>query len=129
MPRSVRTAPSDPPTVIDTPIDSTHPHRTQLWFEQFRDLAFISLALAGGVLTMLGTIFAAAPGLAVGFIALGWFVLGAIAALFGQSEVVAQADLGRVPGQRARRLRTAVYGCLGAGAGMFLSFAVLTLTR
>lgn len=129
MPRTVRTARPDPPAVSTTPPDPASPHRTQLWFEQFRDLAFISLALAGGVLTLLGTMFAAVPSRAVGFVALAWFVVGAIAALFGQSEVVAQADLGQPPGQRARRFRTAVYGCLGAGAGMFLAFAVLSLTR
>lgn len=135
MPRTLRPNAVDPvsadvaPTEPAVTATSTHAHRTQLWFEQFRDLAFISLALAGGALTMLGTVFAAAPGRRVGFIALAWFVAGAIAALFGQSEVVAQADLGLPPGRRARRFRTAVYGCLGAGAGMFLSFAVLSLTR
>lgn len=29
-------------------------NRLQMWFEQFRDLAVINLALAGGVITLLG---------------------------------------------------------------------------
>jgi hypothetical protein len=106
-------------------VDSTNvASRLQLWFELFRDLALIELALAGGIITLMGTVFQDAPrrgGAFVGVIALG---LGAIASLIGQAHVVDLSDSGRAPDKQLRTLRVITLVLLGVGAGAFVMFAL-----
>jgi hypothetical protein len=101
--------------------------RLQLWFEQFRDLALIELALAGGIITLLGTVFQDAPrrGTAfAGIIALG---LGAICALVAQTHVVDLSDRGLGPDKYLKRLRNFALLLLGVGGGAFVMFSLRAL--
>jgi hypothetical protein len=98
--------------------------RLKLWFDLFRDLALIELALAGGIITLMGTVFADAPrrGSAfVGVIALG---LGAVCSLIAQSHVVDLADKRAGPDKQLRYLRAASLLLLGMGSGAFVMFAL-----
>ena len=102
----------------------TRASRLQLWFAQFRDLALIELALAGGIITLMGTVFEEAPrrgGAFVGIIALG---LGAIAALVGQTHVVDLADQSKDPDKTLKSLRVVALVLLGMGSGSFVMFAL-----
>jgi hypothetical protein len=112
----------DPSLSPETP--APHASRLQLWFEQFRDLALIELALAGGIITPMGTVFEDAPrrGSAfVGVVALG---LGAICSLMAQAHVVDLSDAGKPPDKRLQRLRAASLVLLGSGAASFVVFAL-----
>jgi hypothetical protein len=115
---------SEPPT-SHLPEPTGHlAARWQLWFELFRDLALIELALAGGIITLMGTVFQEAPrrGSAfVGVVALG---IGAICAFIAQAHVVDLADAGEAPDKRLKALRTISLVLLGAGAGSFVMFAL-----
>jgi hypothetical protein len=98
--------------------------RLQLWFELFRDLALIELAMAGGIITLMGTVFVDVPrrgGAVVGVAALG---LGAICSLIAQTHVVELSDKGHAPDKWLRNLRAATLVLLGAGAGSFVMFAL-----
>lgn len=98
--------------------------RLKLWFELFRDLALIELALAGGIITLIGTVFAEVPrrgGAFVGVIALG---LGAVCSLLAQTHVVDLADKGQGPDAWLRRLRAASLLLIGMGSGAFVMFAL-----
>ena len=98
--------------------------RLQLWFELFRDLALIELALAGGIITLMGTVFEAAPrrtGAFVGVIALG---LGAVCAFVAQTHVVDLSDAGLSPDKKLKALRATSLVLLGVGAGSFVMFAL-----
>jgi hypothetical protein len=98
--------------------------RLQLWFELFRDLALIELALAGGIITLMGTVFEAAPrrtGAFVGVVALG---LGAVCSFVAQTHVVDLSDTGRAPDTKLKALRAISLTLLGGGAGSFVMFAL-----
>jgi hypothetical protein len=102
----------------------TQASRLQLWFEQFRDLALIELALAGGIITLMGTVFQEAPrrgGAFVGVVALG---LGAVCSLVAQAHVVDLSDLGKGPDQKLKILRMTTLLLLGVGSGSFVMFAL-----
>ena len=102
----------------------TRTARLQLWFEQFRDLALIELALAGGIITLMGTVFDAVPnrtGPFVGVVSLGF---GAIISLVAQTHVVDLSDKGLGPDNKLRHLRSASVLLLGVGGAAFVMFAV-----
>jgi hypothetical protein len=98
--------------------------RLQFWFEQFRDLAVINLALDGGVITLLGTVFNDAPQRGRAFIGVALFGIAAITALLGQSHVVDLADHGQPPDKKLRFLRAFTFMLLGSGGGAFATFAL-----
>ena len=105
------------------------PHRFQLWFEQFRDLSLMALALGGGGITLLGSIFAQTPRKAAAFVAIVFFTASAITSLYGQTKVVEHADAGTFPGKDMDRLRSICFGLIAAGCGSFVAFALLALRR
>jgi len=111
------TEPEEPRGGVDAP-------RLQLWFEQFRDLAFIELALAGGVITLLGTVFDEAPNRGRGFIAIILLGLAAILALVAQAHVVDLSDAGKSPDKYLKWLRNFSMLLLGAGTGAFVMFVL-----
>jgi hypothetical protein len=104
-------------------------HRFQLWFEQFRDIALMALALAGGGITLLGSIFATTPKKASAFISIVFFAASAVTALFAQTRVVELADRGEYPGRDMHRLRSIAFGLIAAGCSAFLTFAFTALQR
>lgn len=118
--------PPAPPAPHDDPVE---PHRYQLWFEQFRDMAVMALSLAGGGITLLGTIFAGVTRPAAGFLAILLFFVGAITALVAQTKVVTLSDEGKPPSPELKTLLRIAFGCLGGGVGVFFSFAVRALSR
>jgi hypothetical protein len=114
----------------------THPddasiqaHRFHLWFEQFRDMALMALALAGGSITLLGSVFAGTPKKGSAFVAVLLFGASAVTALHAQSQVVEHADAGTFPGPPIKRLRSICFALLAAGCGAFLTFVFLSLRR
>ena len=109
--------------------EPVEPHRYQLWFEQFRDMAVMALSLAGGGITLLGTIFAGTPRPVSAFFAVFLFFVGALIALVAQTKVVGLADEGKPPDASLRRLRTIAFGCIGGGVGAFFSFAMRAMLR
>lgn len=115
--------------MAQSPPPPVEPHRYQLWFEQFRDMAVMGLSLAGGGITLLGTIFASAPRPVAGFLSILLFFVASITALVAQAKVVALSDAGEAPGPELHRLRRMAFGCIGGGVGVFLAFAARTLMR
>lgn len=81
--------------------------RLQLWFEQFRDLAFIELARAGGVITLLGTVFHDSQYRGRAMVSVAFLSLAGTTALIAQSRVVDLSDEGQPPDNWLRRLRAA----------------------
>jgi hypothetical protein len=108
---------------------SREAHRFHLWFEQFRDIALMALALAGGGITLLGSVFASSPKKASAFVAIIFFSASAVTALYAQSKVVEHADEGTFPGEPIRRLRSICFALMGGGCGAFLTFTFLALRR
>jgi hypothetical protein len=105
----------------------TEPHRFQLWFEQFRDIAVMALDLAGGAITLLGTIFSSEPRRGSGFVAVVLLGFAAVTATLGQVAVVDLADRAQPIDRRTRRFRTVALTLLGAGVGAFVTFALRSL--
>lgn len=106
----------------------TESHRYQLWFEQFRDIAVMAAALAGGAITLFGTVFSTVARRPSSGLTIALFVAAAIVALMGQSAIVDAADRGEPPGLRIRRLRSLGLSLMGAGAGAFLMSAMRAFT-
>ena len=98
--------------------------RYQLWFEQLRDLAVFCLALAGSIITLLGTVFAEARGRGGPLIAVTALGLGGFLAVMAQQRLVDLAERDEVPDRRLRVMRGVIFALLGTGLGAFLSFAV-----
>src|SRR5688572_25800363 len=111
--------PTEPPD-SDKPVAA----RLQLWFEMFRDLALIQLALASGIITLIGTVFVDAPRRPSAFVGVILLGLGAISALVAQSHVVDVSDKGLPPDKSLRILRNTSMLVLGAGGGAFVMFAL-----
>jgi hypothetical protein len=101
--------------------------RLHLWFEQFRDLALIELALAGGVITLLGTVFNDTRFRARGMVSVVLLGAAAVAALIAQSHVVDLSDKGLAPDTWLHRLRATSMVLLGAGTGAFAMFTLRAL--
>lgn len=116
--------PPDTPAAVPAPFDN---QRLQMWFELFRDLALIELALAGGVITLLGSVFADVPRRPSAFLAIVFLALAAVCAMAAQSHVVDLMDKQRGPDKVLIWLRAASYTLLGAGAGGFMMFALRAL--
>ena len=108
---------------------SREAHRFHLWFEQFRDMALMALALAGGGITLLGSVFANTPKKASAFVAIVLFGASAVTALYAQSKVVEHADEGTFPGAPIKRLRSICFALMAGGCGAFLTFTFLALRR
>jgi hypothetical protein len=79
--------------------------RLQMWFELFRDLALIEVALAGGILTLMGTVFEAAPRRTRTFAGVVSLGLGAVCSFVAQTHVVDLSDTGRAPDTKFKTLR------------------------
>jgi hypothetical protein len=108
------------------PPDSDKPvaARLQLWFEMFRDLALIQLALAGAIITLIGTVFVEAPRRASAFVGVIMLGVGAVSSLVAQSHVVDLSDKGLPPDKYLRGLRGVSMMLLGAGGAAFILFAL-----
>jgi hypothetical protein len=108
------------------PPDSDKPvaARLQLWFEMFRDLALIQLALAGGIITLIGTVFVDAPRKPSAFVGVIMLGVGAVSALIAQVHVVDLSDKGLPPDKHLRVLRAVSLMMLGAGGAAFVMFAL-----
>jgi len=120
-------APAPTSTPAPGPCDY-NPQRLHLWFEQFRDMALLSLTLAGGAITLLGTLFATAPKRGSALLSIVFFGAAAIGALAAQIGVVDLSDRGEAPTPHLRMLRVVVLLLLGAGVGAFGMFAVRQLS-
>ena len=112
----MKTEPSD----SDKPVAA----RLQLWFEMFRDLALIQLALAGGIITLIGTVFVDAPRRPSAFMGVIMLGVGAVSALVAQVHVVDLSDKGLPPDKHLRLLRGLALMMLGAGSAAFVLFAL-----
>lgn len=102
---------------------------TQLgaWFEQFRDLGVLAVALSGGALTLFGTVMSGAtrqPSSVLGIVLL---CAAAVTALIGQSTTVDAYERDDCPLHRLQRLRRIAMALLGAGAGSLLVSALRAL--
>jgi hypothetical protein len=103
--------------------------RHTLWFEQFRDIAVMAVALSGGIITLLGTVFSGIRVRGSVVIALGLLIGAAVSALIGQTHVVDLSDRGVDPDARAHKLRKVAFALLAAGCGAFLAFALMSFVR
>jgi hypothetical protein len=103
--------------------------RLTLWFEQFRDIAVMGVALTGGVITLLGTVFAGVRIRGSVVVAITFLVGAAITAVVGQTHVVDLADRGAEPDARLHKLRKYAFMLLAGGFGAFIAFALMTFMR
>ena len=77
----------------------------KLWRELFRDLALIEVALAGGIITPMGTAFEATPGRTCTFAGVVARGLGAVCAFVAQTLVIDLSDTGRAADMKFKTLR------------------------
>ena len=118
----------EPP--IDQPRAGREGHgRLTLWFEQFRDIAVMGVALTGGVVTLLGTVFAGVRIRGSVVVAIAFLIAAAVTALVGQTHVVDLADRGAEPDARLHKLRKYAFLLLAGGFGSFIAFALMTFMR
>ncbi|NZA27775.1 hypothetical protein H0E84_15460 [Luteimonas sp. SJ-92] len=90
----------------------------QLWADQFRHLATVGVAAAGGVLILMQSQLIEVQ--TKWWLALGLFATGAVLAMQGQMGVVDGATAGKPPGRSARIVRAMAAASLGGGGGLVI---------
>lgn len=96
----------------------------QLWADQFRHLATLSVAGAGGVLILMQAELIEAD--AKWWLPLGLFVTTAVFAMYGQMGIVDGASSGKKPALLAQLTRGMATACLGAGGGSAIAILLNT---
>jgi hypothetical protein len=122
-----RMAVNEPP--IERARCAGEPGTLTLWFEQFRDIAVMGVALTGGVITLLGTVFTGIRIRPSVVVSIAFLIGAAVTALIGQTHVVDLAERSAGPDGQLRKLRKYAFLLLAGGFGAFIAFALMTFVR
>ena len=113
-PNGVEPMPSEP----NVPSGLTY----QLRFEQFKQIATLAVAAAGGVLILLQAGYVESTFKSGAVVAA--FALSASLALFGQDKLVEGLEAGKGRTQTARLLLFVSFALLGAGIGVLIQLVI-----